>query len=508
MVELLFTGMNVLTPNGDLLLAQLACVDPADLDGSVEIPVDALPELAKDVELLLHEVDDERLTARTTAGLSFVPKGGAHTLVSSFAAQVDMAEPQVERRDYISFCVSEFGSKASSASSALDAVRNAGLFEQIGRDTFAASKAALAWRASGSALDLVAIVHASIRCVGELLPMLHEPRTVGELQHEVSGSFGGLSFSIAAMRNRLQLLREAGLVDNVTHTRYRTTPLGRAFEAVLPLERADSAMPPPAESERDEVVDELIDAAGDAAHPERFEKAIVRALREMNLDAIHLGGAGDTDVLVTVRLSHTESVRVIVDAKATTHNSVLEGAVDFQTLEEHRRMHDAAHVALMAKGFDSGRIKARAADVGVALITVDELADLVIKCRQRPLAPVELLAVFSKADRERLWDVSKRRAEVFEAVLVAVADEIAYIELAGGDMSLRDIHRAIFRVVQPSPSEEEVRDVLDLLASPLIGGLHPQGRDGYRPGVTEESVAARLRWLAAVVDSALARQKR
>lgn len=508
MAELLFTGKIVLTSAGEALLARLDCVDPSDLDQPTEMPVDLLPELSAEVQRLLDSLDDGSLVARTTAGLSFVPKGGTHTLISSFAAQVDIAIPHVDRREYIDFCVREFGSKASSASSALDAVRNAGLLEQTGRDRFAASDVAIAWRSSGSALDLVAITHSSIRCVGELLPMLHEPHSVGELQGEVTRSFGGLSFSVAAMRNRLQLLREAGLVDNVTHTRYRTTALGRAFEAMLPMERAEAVMPPTADSPPDEVVDELIEAASDAGHPERFEKAVTQALREMNLDATHQGGSGDTDVLVTVRLSHAEITRVVVDAKATSHSSVLENAVDFAALEEHRRLHKADHVALVAKGFDAGRVRTRAAAAGVSLITVDELVDLVAAWRQRPLTPVELLALFSKTEKEHLWQEPQRRADVFEAVLVAVADEIAYIADAGGDISLRDIRRAIFRVVQPSPSEDEVRDVLDLLASPLIGGLRRRGRDSYHPGVTEESVAARLRWLAAVVDGAVERQKR
>jgi hypothetical protein len=37
---------------------------------------------------------------------------------------------------------------------------------------------------------------------------------------------------------------------------------------------------------------------------------------------------------------------------------------------------------------------------------------------------------------------------------------------------------------------------LDLLASPLIEGVNHDGKDGYRPGITAEGIAARLRALA------------
>ncbi|MEU6190486.1 restriction endonuclease [Nocardia sp. NPDC047038] len=504
MAELLFTGKVILTTQGREVLTHLKLVCPRDFESQSAVLLEDLPQLMPEISKILKDLDQGLLESRVTAGLNHVPKGAKHSLISSLAAQVNAATPRIERDAFIDFCASEFRAKPSSAISALDAVRNAGLFIQVDRAAFEPSEAALAWRASGLSLDLVGIVHANIRCVGELLPLLDETRTVGELSVAIESTFPGLSFGIGALRNRLHLLREAGLVEQPTNTSFRVTPLGRTFAKTLPLETAPNVEQESpdviAAAPEDPTLATLFDSASDAAHSERLEKAVTAVFQELGLDVTHIGGQGQTDILITIRQSPTESIRIIVDTKASKYQSILENAVDFGTLEEHRVKYSATHVALVAPGFDTGRVRSRAAKTGCALITVQELADILSRSRSEPLAPVDLIPLFSAESEGDLWGEADRRAEVLSAVITAVADESEYVAETGRSFDQYDIHRALRRAIQPSPSMDEVTAALDLLASPLVGGVCKGTKDGYLPGLPVESVGARLSALAFAVQ--------
>jgi len=253
---------------------------------------------------------------------------------------------------------------------------------------------------------------------------------------------------------------------------------------------------PAQDRETSAVVEKLRSTAKDSKQPTLFEEAVVTAFRRLGLSAKHLGGPGDTDVLVTIYKTPTLQVKVIVDAKATSHASVLEHAVDFTTLEEHRRQHDASHVALVAIGFEAGRIIKRARDKNVALISVDDLVAVLARHDASPLTPLELLALFDARPRKNSWAEADRRNSLMTAAVRAIAEEAEYVEESGESFSAKDIHKSLRREINPAPSMDEIRNVLDLLASPLIGGVIRDGREGYQPGVTAEGIAARLHALA------------
>jgi hypothetical protein len=245
------------------------------------------------------------------------------------------------------------------------------------------------------------------------------------------------------------------------------------------------------------LIDELRDAARDVRRPSRFETAIATTLRTLGLHATGLGGPGDTDVLVTIRTSPTTETKVIVDAKATGNPSVLESAIDFDSLEDHRRRHKAGHIALVGVGFADGRIERRAGEKKIALITVDQLAEVVDRYQTSPLTPIELLALFDCEHQGELWTAADQRSALITAVIHAIAEEAEYIVLSGETtFGARDIHKRIFRTLSPAPSQEDVTAVLDLLATPVVGGIVPDGKGKFRPGAPAEAVGARLRAIA------------
>jgi hypothetical protein len=97
------------------------------------------------------------------------------------------------------------------------------------------------------------------------------------------------------------------------------------------------------------------------------------------------------------------------------------------------------------------------------------------------------------------WAEADRRNLLMAAATRAIAEEAEYVEDSGESFSAKDIHKSLRREIDPAPSMDEIRNILDLLASPLIGGVIRDGRDGYQPGVTADGIAARLRALASAV---------
>jgi hypothetical protein len=507
MVELRYDHDMVLTQNGRVLLETLSVVDPVVLDlGFSDDDVDpaSLPVGDSRIQEVLDNLTNESLRQRLSPAL-YIPKGPAsrYDSLTSLRIQLDSTGPRITKDDFTHLCESEFDSKESSAISALDTLRHTGLVRQTGFSTFDTTAAAQAWLESGEDLDLVRILHAHIRCMGELIALLNEASSIAQLIEEANKRYA-IRLNRSAARQRLQILRECGLVDHVSATTYLATSRGRAFASTLQMERPIPAedritlqtQTPTEDRGTSALIETLRTAAKDSKQPTRFEETVATVFRRLGLSAEHLGGPGDTDVLVTIHRNPTSHVRVIVDAKATSHASVLEHAIDFTTLEEHRRQHDAGHVALVAIGFEAGRITKRARDNNVALIKVDDLAAVLARHDTAPLTPLELLALFDVHQRKESWAEADRRNLLVAAVTSAIAEEAEYVEESGESFSAKDIHKSVRREIGPAPSMDEIRNILDLLASPLIGGVIRDGKGGYQPGVTAEGIAARLRALA------------
>jgi hypothetical protein len=510
LVELRYDHNLVLTEDGRALLKTLNIADPGSLDlGSSDADVDpaSLPVADSRIQEILDSLTNEGLHLRLAPSM-YIPKGPAslNDSLTSLRVQLDSISPRITKGDYFRLCSTEFGSKESSAASALDTLRHTGLIKQTGFATFDTTDAAHAWLESGEDLDLVRIIHAHIRCVGELIPLLNEASPIGRIIDETNKRYG-IKLNVSALRQRLQILRECGLVDQASAMTYLATARGRAFASTLRLEAPTLAedrvsvqsQVPVKDQGASTLVEELRSAARDSKQPARFEEAVATAFRKLGLSAEHLGGSGDTDVLVTIHKNPTSQVRAIVDAKATSHASILEHAIDFTTLEEHRRQHDAIYIAVVAIGFETGRIVKRARHNNVALIRVDDLVAVLARHDVAPLTPVELLALFDAQQGKDLWTEADRRNLLVAAATRAIAEEAEYVDESGESFSAKDIHKSVRREIDPAPSMDEIRNVLDLLASPLIGGVIRDGKDGYRPGATAEGIAARLRALANAV---------
>jgi len=90
--------------------------------------------------------------------------------------------------------------------------------------------------------------------------------------------------------------------------------------------------------------------------PAAFERVVAEAFSQLGFASRWVGGAGRTDVEIVADLGPGEGYRVIIDCKTTTHEAVSDAQIDWVTLVEHRRHHQADYVAVVGCMFSSSRV--------------------------------------------------------------------------------------------------------------------------------------------------------
>src|SRR6185437_8896778 len=137
-------------------------------------------------------------------------RGTVADTASSLRMQVEQLAPDGTREEYVAFCRDVLCNTESSTRSALDTLKSCGLIRQTGINAFAVTSAAAAWLESGEPLDLIRIIHCHIRPFGELLPLLQERRTFGDLREQLL-ILHRTALTESSLRSRLQLLRDCDL---------------------------------------------------------------------------------------------------------------------------------------------------------------------------------------------------------------------------------------------------------------------------------------------------------
>lgn len=377
------------------------------------------------------------------------------------------------------------------------------------------------WRTTGRAEIVAALLHSRVRFVGEMLAEATEPRTTGELLAVANQRYGMTWTTQGQIDRRRGWLQSAGMLSVDESQRIVTTELGRALLARLDLHppRAIGAQPeqtqavvptepsavevsaepgPAAPSVVGSLAAELVASSTDSTNPDRFERAVRDAFAFLGFEAEWLGGAGKTDVLVDAPLGGGRDYRVIVDCKTSASGHVGDQQVDWITLGEHRRKHDADHVALVAPTPTGKRLFERAGEQGVTVVSVDQLVTL---CGQHAGAPLGLDAyrsLFSApgaVQPEAVGDAAETWVRTIDLTRV-VLDTIRLRSTKVGPLTARDLYLVLADTPDRDSTEIELQSVLDALASPLLGLVDGTPNGGYLVIASPSVVAARLRVMA------------
>ncbi len=494
-----------------LILGQPA-PEPEGQDEPGEVPLPPEP-----IAALLAALGDAELAARNPI-LGYVPgaKDGSG-IVGAISGLVNACSPQVTKGDLLAHVQKEFGVSESSFGAVLSTLTRSGLVQEIAVGVYAPTQLSLAWLETGDALDLVLLMHARYRFVLEIIPALGkapQAPALAKLGHE---EYGLNRVDTSGIQRRLQLLAAAGLTYQKTTRTHAPTPLGLAVADAYPRERpsaehASSESRQAGEGSLVSLAQELVEAGLASDDPTRLERLVADAFTVLGFESRHVGGAGRTDVLATVESEDRTLVRIIIDAKAAKSGVVAEGAISFDTLEEHKKQHGAQYVALVGPSFETGRVRARAEKNGVRLITTAELGHVLEHQQRTPMSAAHFLdLVVADPERARAFEERWSRAgwlkKLFAHVMAVLAQERQGADqVTGGALTPDQIYLIVRDEVEPRPQPNEIEQILGLLEHPLVNAVKrtEKGSRGasYRLRDEPSLVAHKLRSLTdALLDS-------
>lgn len=483
----------------------------------------AVPEPPQAIAELIKDLTPAVLAGRNPV-LGYIPRGNGETdLVQSLYLLVNAASPRISRADLLTFAQETFGVSESSFSAVMTTLNKSGLLEQTGFNIYSPSAPATAWLETQSTLDLVLILHQRYLFVLEIIPLLAEFDKAPDLARAAYEHYGMTRVDVGGIRTRMQLLKAAGLITERANWRYQPTALGERIALEVPLQSAldeddesilaDEHTSDSRPSLVAKLTRELEEAAVAGDTPVRLEKAVVDAFSYLGFEARHIGGGGKTDVLATVEDSDGKPVRVILDAKAARSGIVNEGAVSFDTLMEHKEKHHADFVALVGPSFDGGRVRPRAEQNGVALITVEDLSRVLRRYETTPRSASTFLGLVdsqpgARKDLEGGWSLAERRIMLLSQVVAVLAQEAREAdEVTHGALSAEQIYLIVRDEIDPRPSTKDIEEVLQLLEHPLIASVNRTTGGGGRsityrlidaPGLVAAKVEALGRSIARV----------
>jgi len=464
---------------------QLGGPDSVPEPTALAVDVPTAPEA---ISALVRDLTPTSLVGRSPV-LGYIPRGNGETsLVEALYLLVNATSPSISRADLLTFARDTFKMSESSFGAALTTLTKSGLIEQTGFNIYSPTPAGAAWLETQSPLDLVLILHCKFLAVLELIPLLAEFDKAPDLARAAQIHLGLTRVDVGGVRTRLQLLKAAGLIAERANWRYQATPLGERIIHEIPLQGPlDEDTPVTAgvmagvnaspSSSAKLLAQELVEAGVAGDPPARLEKAGTDEFPFLGFESRHIGGGGQTDVLATVEDESGAPVRVIIDAKAARSGTVGEGAVSFDTLAEHKEKHQAHFVALVGPGFEGGRVRARAEQNGVALLTTDELGHMLCRHEANPLSAAEFIAlvkpeVGARKDLESRWAQTERRNALLSQVVAVLAQEAREPdEVTKGALSADQLYLIVRDEMDPRPSTRDIEEVLQLLEHPLIGSV-------------------------------------
>ena len=388
------------------------------------------------------------------------------------------------------YAIENYDIAASSLKSFLTTLTNLGIIERKTNTVYDITADARNLVKNNNIIDLICLMHCQFGFMIELLSVLkNRNMSYKELAATAKVSYGIDRENVDEIRKRISIFKAAKLVKNATQDTYTITNRANLLLEIIPVDFSANASVTPedsiVESEDLKFFTSLRLATKDSSNFERLEKLVEVAFQKLGFEAQRLGGAGKTDVLIRAAGTSSSSYIVTIDAKSTMTGVVNDGLIDFDTIEEHKRKHNANFSAIVGGRFQNERLIRRAIEHGVVLFDVETLESLIKEHSKIPIKATSYRKIFEKPGIADINCLHKERAqikrygELLHAVmdcLIAVQDDPVY----KGILQDRDIY-GFLRTRESfisSPGLEEISNMLNFLSSPLIGCVE-KTKDGY-----------------------------
>lgn len=483
-----------LTNSGKEFLKSIEIVMPKDIE-----EVSDLTELENDIPLSKWSIklfdNNEIVEKKMTIGYIPGKTVDAINIISEYLHLL-MNETLVD--EIRKYSTTNYQIASSSSNAFLTFLNNIGFIDRLTKLSYKISDYGIEWLDNESDLNFIVCLEKRFLFIFDLLAELSvESRTTKELTAIAKTSYGFDRENIDEIRKRIIFLKSANLIMEDGLEKYKLTNRGKKLISLfniqckktnnLKLEERKSK-----ESKQffgnisvENMITELRLASKDSSNPNRFEKSIRDVFEYLGFKSNLLGGAGKTDVLIQSQTSEKFSYKVAIDAKSTSSGAVSEGLINFNSIEEHRDLHNADYSLIIGCSFQGEKIYERSQKSKVGLLDIDSLESLIREHSIIPLASADYKKIFEQTGLisidviEDARNIIKRHGLLVSAIMKCLINE-SMDEVTRGILSAKEIYRSVrddsdYNI---EPTLEEIVDIINILSSPLIKCVGIT-KDGY-----------------------------
>lgn len=367
------------------------------------------------------------------------------------------------------------------------------LVERVSKESYQVTDLGLNLLKTSSQIDFVLLIASKYTFVSELLLLLEKNvMTAKELAIEAKINYGFPNDKTSYISKRLHILENAKFIKEISKRKYELTKRGTNFcndyRGFFDIDYLNDKKTKTYDSDKKSsisILSELRASSMDSTNPNNFEKVIQKAFEILGFKSYWLGGSGKTDVLIEAPTSPNFSYKVAIDAKSNYSGSVTEGLVNFDTVNEHKKKHNANFSMIIGYNFQGERLIRRAEEHKIALCTVDDLENLIKMHYEVPLKSNSYKKIFEqcglinigslKEDREKIVREGNLLKDTMKTLYNLVDDPefngIVNAQIVYAMLKMEGTYN-------PTASVNEIRDTLEFLSSPIIGCVG-KNKDGY-----------------------------
>lgn len=209
--------------------------------------------------------------------------------------------------------------------------------------------------------------------------------------------------------------------------------------------------------------EKLMIASKDSKNPAEFERLVKQAFQSLGFDVELIGGAGDTDILIS------KPYKVIIDVKSTSKDSL--SRINFTRLKQHKLLHGAEYMLIISVDFAPAVI--RDAEIERAsLMTVETLGKILELYEALPFSPFLLQRLFEHVGLVPSEEITylKEQADYTQKYLsdiLLVLECVDYNPRTFDEIKGRLDYRCENLEKETIPADM-LREILDILSSPIF----------------------------------------
>ncbi len=441
----------------------------------------------------LLKITNEELERRKD-NIGYIP-GNIDDFNNTISEYVQLTSNCIDIKDIYEFSKKTYGIATSSTGSFMTTLTAMDFIEHKSRYIIKATTEATEWNEQKNSLDLLCWINKKFMFVFEILDELkNKSLTNKELLSIAKVYYGYGNATIDEIRKRIKILSINNLIMENSFNTYTLTNKGKLLldkvsvqsrkENIISIDNKIDDVVKDKKSAIEDKILEMRIASRDSSNPSRFEKALRDIFEILGFNAKWIGGVGKTDILLKTHTTPKFSYVVAVDAKSTASGNVTEGLIDFDTIKEHKKKHEADYNLIIGESFQGERLIERAKKHNVLLLSIDDLETIVRENQNIPLNFDSYKKLFEqkgianidvlKEDREEINKSGVLMQTIMDCLIEESNDK--YTE---GILTERDLYRTLkFSGKLQDITPNEIHVMLDFLSSPLIGCV-AHTKDGY-----------------------------